>query len=168
MPRRLARPFRHHAQKVRYKRTNSLICDPSKPISYLSIEKGDRRHSLKPAMALRKAKAFYQLAGTCRPRGRRGRPRWRGRPMQAGYTVPAPSFSPRWRQSIPFWWWRRRRPMDASDRIDRKRRRVKPRSRQSWARRLANPRTLRILISLGQLATRIAWLIYLLIGFLRD
>ena len=58
--------------------------------------------------------------------------------------------------------------MSTSDRFDRKRRRVKPRSRRTWAKRLMNPRTLKILISLGQLATRIVWLIYLLIGFFRD
>ena len=58
--------------------------------------------------------------------------------------------------------------METSDHFDRERRRTKPRKRRSWAKRLMNPRTMKLLIGIGQLAVRIACFVLLLVKHFRE
>lgn len=58
--------------------------------------------------------------------------------------------------------------METSDQFDRKRRRMKSRGRQSWAKCLLRPQTLKSLIAVGRLVTRVVWLIYSIVRVFRE
>ena len=58
--------------------------------------------------------------------------------------------------------------MTPSANSDRERRRTKVKKWEGWAKRLVNPRTLRSVIAVGVLVTRVLWLIYRIINFWRE
>jgi hypothetical protein len=58
--------------------------------------------------------------------------------------------------------------MEASDHDDRKRRWVKPRKRRSWAKALLRPQTWKTMAVAGIAITRVIWIIYKAVHFMRE
>jgi hypothetical protein len=58
--------------------------------------------------------------------------------------------------------------MEASDHDDRKRRRVKLGKRRSWAKVLLRPQTWKMMVAVGIALTRVIWIIYKAVHFMRE
>lgn len=58
--------------------------------------------------------------------------------------------------------------MEASDHDDRKWRRAKPKKRRSWAKALLRPQTWKTIVAVGMWITRVIWLLYKIIDFMRE
>ncbi len=58
--------------------------------------------------------------------------------------------------------------METSKHIDRERRRSKARSKGSWMKVLVRPSTIKLLMAIGQLITRVVWLILVVMKYLRE
>jgi hypothetical protein len=58
--------------------------------------------------------------------------------------------------------------METSKHVDRERRRTKPKTWKSWAKALVNPKTVKFLVILGKLLTRVVWLFYIITRYLRE